>query len=199
MGYGECGHCGRSLILARSDAKFCSAKCRVYAARAAKKNRFPTDMVSRDRWLRWKPVRRGGRVTKMPITVTGRNASSTDAGTWATFAAADGSMAGVGLGFALGDGIGCIDLDDCIVDGVVAGWAQDVLDRCPPTFIEISQSGRGLHVFGFLPEGHGRNIRHGDVAIEFYSVGRFMALTGDRFGGAPLVLADLSEVVASIH
>jgi len=46
-----------------------------------------------------------------------------------------------------------------------------------------------------LPEGSGRVIRRGDVAIEVYSAVRFMAVTGERFEDAPLRLADLSEVV----
>ena len=155
-------------------------------------------MTLKARWMRWELVSRAGRMTKRPITVAGRQASSTDASKWTDYATAKRSAVGAGLGFALGEGIGCIDLDHCIVDGVVAGWAQDILDRCPPTFVEVSQSKTGLHIFGLLPEGSGRNIRRVDVAIEFYSVGRFMAVTGDRFGSAPATLADLSEVTASV-
>lgn len=148
-------------------------------------------MTEKARWIRREK-------SKRPVTVTGKSASSTDAGTWSTFTKAHDSTVGVGLGFVLGDGIGCIDLDHCITDGVVADWASSILDRCPPTFVEVSQSGEGLHIFGLLPEGPGRNIRRGDAAVEFYSVGRYIAMTGDRFGGAPSSLADLSEVIASI-
>lgn len=190
-----CGYCGGTMVTVRSDAKFCTTKCRVYASR---KPGLPAEMTSKARWLRWKPVTRGSRVTKMPITTTGAQASSTNASTWTTFAEAKASRSGSGLGFALGEGIGCIDLDHCIVDGKVAAWARDILDRCPPTFVEVSQSGTGLHIFGLLLEGAGRNIRRGEVAIEFYSVGRFMAVTGDRFEESPLTLADLSEVVSSV-
>jgi primase-polymerase (primpol)-like protein len=183
------------MLLARADARFCSTKCRVYWSRKAK---LPTEMTSKVRWMRWELAVRAGRISKRPITVAGRQASSTDESKWTDYATAKRSAVGAGLGFALGEGIGCIDLDHCIVDGVVAAWAQEVLDLCPPTFIEVSQSKTGLHIFGLLPERAGRNIRRGDVAIEFYSVGRFMAVTGDRFGSAPAKLADLSEVIASV-
>jgi primase-polymerase (primpol)-like protein len=191
----RCGYCGGTMVTVRSDAKFCTTKCRVYASR---KPGLPSEMTGKSRWMRWKPVRRGDRVTKMPITTSGAQASSTNASTWSTFADAKSSKAGVGLGFALGEGIGCIDLDHCITDGIVADWAQQILDRAPSTYIEVSQSGEGLHIFGLLPEGAGRNIRRGDVAIEFYSAGRFMAVTGNRFANAPVVLADLTEVVTSV-
>lgn len=169
-------------MLLREDARFCSAKCRVYAAREAKK--LPTEMRSRDRFVRYSSK-------KVPLTVAGRNASSTNAATWSSHKDAVASEVGEGVGFVLGDGIGCIDLDHCIEDGRVADWAQEVLDNNPGTYVEVSRSGSGLHVFGLLTEGPGRNVRDGVRAIEWYSVGRYIALTGRRFNRSPLSLAPL--------
>ncbi|NOJ59747.1 DNA primase [Arthrobacter sp. 260] len=190
-----CEYCGESINLLRAGARFCSTKHRVYASR---KPVLPVEMTSKARWMRWKPVRRGGRVTKLPITTEGKPASSTNTATWCSYQVARQSTLGTGLGFALGEGIGCIDLDHCIIDGVVAEWARAILDSCPPTYIEVSQSGEGLHIFGLLPEGSGRNIRSGEMAIEFYSAGRYIAVTGNSFEGSPTRLADLSGVVASV-
>lgn len=128
---------------------------------------------------------------KVPRTVSGFSASSTDPATWASFGAARASSVGEGIGFVLGEGIGCIDLDHAIVDGVVADWAQLVLDANPDTYIEVSRSGEGLHIFGLLNEGPGRKIRDGRN-IEVYSVGRYIALTGTRYAAAPAKLAPLS-------
>jgi primase-polymerase (primpol)-like protein len=187
------------MLLMRDDAKFCTQKCGVYYRRSAHKNPIlPAEMTNSSRWMRWKMVQRGSRATKMPVTLAGRAASSTDAATWTDYRSAAASDLGNGLGFALGEGVGCIDLDHCLNDGVVADWAQRILDSAPDTYVEVSQSKTGLHIFGLLPEAPGRNIRRGDYAVEFYSVGRFIAVTGDRFGNSPAVLADLSEVVASI-
>lgn len=176
------------MVTVRSDARYCSTRCRVAGNRKLRK--LPSEMTSRARFVRWKLAMRRGKETKVPLTVAGRAASSTDPATWATFKAAAASSAGRGLGFVLGDGIGCIDLDHCIVDGAVADWAQEVLDANPASFVEVSQSGTGLHVFGFLEEGPGRKIRDGRD-IEIYSVGRYIALTGERFGSAPSKLEPL--------
>lgn len=155
-------------------------------------------MTKNDRWMRWELKKRADRATKRPITVAGASASSTNAETWSSFAAANRSKVGAGIGYALGSGIGCIDLDHCIVDGELQPWAADILSACPDTFIEVSQSGSGLHIFGLLAESHGRNIRRGETAIEVYSTGRFIAMTGKRFKDSPARLADISELVKSI-
>jgi primase-polymerase (primpol)-like protein len=169
----------------RAGARFCSSNCRLKAHRRAKSaGDLPAEMKTRARFVRFTS-------TKRPITATGRSASSTNADTWSTHAAAAASTEGEGVGFVLGDGIGCIDLDHCIQDGTTADWAQQVIDANPGTYIEVSRSGEGIHIFGRLDEGPGRNFRDGERAIEVYSVGRYIALTGNRYGAAPLRLAAL--------
>lgn len=137
---------------------------------------------------------------KVPLQVSRRVASSTDPATWNSYKRVRESRLGAGLGFVLnGDGIVCIDLDHCIERGKVASWAQEILARLPRTYIEVSASGSGLHIFG---RGHvpvGRRIRRADGArIEVYGDGRFIAVTGTRFESAPSALADLSEVLAEL-
>ncbi|UXZ57079.1 hypothetical protein [Curtobacterium sp. Arg-1] len=180
-----CEECGASLRLLREGARFCGSKCRLRAHRRAKSaGELPAEMKQQHRFVRFTS-------TKRPITVTGRAASSTNAATWSTHAEAAASAKGEGIGFVLGAGIGCIDLDHCITDGGLAPWAQEVVDANPGTYIEVSRSGHGLHIFGRLDEAAGRNFRDGQRAIEFYSTGRYIALTGNRFGTAPLRLAAL--------
>jgi len=188
MDNGTCEYCGASLKLLRAGARFCSTKHRVYFSRRPK---LPVEMTEMARWVR-------RTATKRPITVTGRPASSTNSETWSSFAEADAAAVGAGLGFVLGDGVGCIDLDHCFVDGELAEWAAEIVDRCQATFMEVSQSGEGLHIFGLLPDGGGRNMRDGARSVEFYSTGRYIAVTGNRFAGSPSRLADLSGVVASV-
>lgn len=136
-------------------------------------------MRARARWVRHDAHKR-------PLTVTGHAASVTDPSTWCTYGEASASRAGVGVGIVLGDGLGCIDLDDAIHgDGTVKPWARDVLDEYGPASIltEVSMSGRGLHLFLPLDEAPGRRIRDGDVKIEIYSRARFIAVTGNRLEG----------------
>jgi primase-polymerase (primpol)-like protein len=139
--------------------------------------------------------------TKVPLTAdTGEAASSTDPATWTNHRSAARSRHGVGLGFVLAseDGIVCLDLDHCVQDGQIAEWAQAVVDACPPTYVEVSPSGTGLHIFGRGRLPRGRRIRRsGGVCIEAYSSGRYIAM-GRRHGAAPLVLADLSAVLAEV-
>lgn len=162
------------MLLPRKGAKFCTSKCRVYAHRAAKRPPFPESMTSCDRW-----VRRAA--DKRPLTVAGKAASSTDPHTWSTFDEARNSGAGVGLGFVLGDGIGCIDLDHCFDGGKLTDWAAEYVAGItePIIFAEVSQSGDGVHVFIEAPEAPGRKIRDGRN-IERYTAGRYIAVTGDR-------------------
>lgn len=163
----------------RADARYCSGRCRVAAHRAE----VPAELKRRERWLRHD--------SKRPITVTGAPASSTNCRTWTTYDRADSSSVGDGLGFALGDGVACIDLDHCLTDGVLADWAEPIVAACRGTYMEVSPSGEGLHIFGLaeVGQGHRRN------GVEVYDRGRYMTVTKRRFRRAPLVLRDLQAVI----
>lgn len=129
----------------------------------------------------------------MPIQIDGRAASSTNPDTWASFV--EVKAASGRLGFVLGGGVGCIDLDHALVGGVLSAPARRILDAVGPTWVEVSPSGDGLHVWGRLPEAPGRVMTIDEQAVEVYSVGRYMTVTGVRFEDSPLVLADLSGIV----
>ncbi|MBB2956798.1 bifunctional DNA primase/polymerase [Pseudoclavibacter helvolus] len=184
----RCAECGTTMVTVRADAKFCTTKCRVYHHRNRAK--LPAELTEQPRWVRWKPVLRRGKVTKVPLRLDGSAASSTDASTWSSHADAAGATTGSGVGFVLGLGIGCIDLDHCLDGDVVAPWAQRILDANPSTYVEVSVSGTGLHVFGLLEEAPGRKIRDGRN-VEVYSRGRYIVVTGQRHGSAPRTLAPL--------
>ncbi|MFF3190543.1 bifunctional DNA primase/polymerase [Streptomyces misionensis] len=188
-----CEHCeGPMPITARRHARFCKPACRAAAHRAART--IPAELTSRPRW-----IRRTER--KVPVTVDGSAASSTDPATWSTYRDAARSSAGAGLGFVLdGDGIVVLDLDHCLVNGEVLPWAQGVLDAAGPTWVEVSQGGDGLHVWGrgALPGGAGRRLRLGDGTVEVYDRGRYIAVTGRTFGGTPRRLDDLQHVIDEV-
>lgn len=195
---GVCGgpECARELVApARGRTpSYCSGRCRTAAHRA---RQLPAPMREAARWVRWHWQVRAGKRTKRPITVRGAAASVTRPQTWATLDAVRASTRGDGIGFVLGDGIGCIDLDHVIVDGQLVPWAQAILDRTPDTYIEISPSGTGLHIFGFLAEAPGRG-QHGADGIEFYSQGRYITVTEQRWTRCSSTLADISALVASL-
>ena len=176
-----CAWCSTDFA-ARADARFCSTRCRVAAHRV----KLPEQMTSLPRWIRHE--------RKVPLTVRGGAASSTNSHTWSDFATASTSPVGDGLGFVLAaDGIACIDLDHCIVDGVLTDFARNVVRACHGTYIEVSPSGTGLHIFGLAEVGKGVRL----PGFEVYDRGRYMTVTGRRWKRAPLVLRDISQVLTS--
>jgi primase-polymerase (primpol)-like protein len=188
-----CQHCaGPMPITARSDARYCSGRCRVAAHRA--RRAVPAELTSRPRW-----IRHTGR--KVPLTVGGSVASSTDSSTWSRYRDAAASSSGVGLGFVLdGDGIVCLDLDHCLDEqGEPAPWARMILDAAGATWVEVSRSGDGLHVWGTgsLPQGR-RITVGGGGSVELYGAGRYIAVTGRTFGDTPSRLGDLQHVIDSL-
>ncbi len=118
-------------------------------------------------------------------------ASSTDAGTWTTWGHASGSRVGVGAGFVLdGDGIVCVDLDHCLRGGRLTADGAVLLEGCPSTWVEVSPSGTGLHVWGYADVCERRVGEAG--RCEVYGWGRYITVTGKRFRQAPAELADLT-------
>ncbi|WP_207957364.1 bifunctional DNA primase/polymerase [Streptomyces sp. YIM 98790] len=191
-----CRRCGERLPVGGRGRvpSYCSTRCRVAAYRARRaEEALPPELARGRRW-----VRRDG---KRPIRAdNGRSASATDPFTWTTHPRAARSEHGDGLGrvLAAGDRLVCIDLDHCLSGGRLAGWARKIVDRCPPTYTEVSPSGTGLHIWGRGEVTRGRRIRRPDGAhIEVYGAGRYIAL-GRRHERSPLELADLSDLVAEL-
>ncbi|MCT9142932.1 hypothetical protein [Streptomyces violarus] len=126
-------------------------------------------------------------------------ASSTDPSTWSRYAYAAASSAGAGLGFVLdGDGVVCLDLDHAVVDGELLPWAQRIVDAAGSTWVEVSLSGTGLHIWGRGSLPHGRRIAVGSGSVELYGIGRYIAVTGRTWGDTPRRLGDLQHVIDSL-
>lgn len=171
--------------------RYCSGRCRVAAHRA--KAKPPAELTEGCRWVRHS-------ARKVPLTVDGKAASSTDPATWSTYAEACRSEAGTGLGCVLtGDGIVCLDLDHCLDEsGRPLPWAIEVLAQTPRTWVEISPSGDGLHIWGRAVFPGGRRLARPGQSVEVYGSGRYITVTGRRYDGAPAELADLTELIAAI-
>lgn len=175
--------------LYREGAKTCSPACRKRASRAAKsaKNKaestpIPAELRSIGRWVRWTPRRRGDRMTKVPVMISGHAASSTDSATWASFEDVAASTAGAGFGFVLnGDGIYCVDLDGVLVDGLLDPRAAALLESLDSFYVEVSPSGNGVHAWvrGGSPSGRKVYTQDDGLKVEWYSDGRYITVTGD--------------------
>lgn len=139
---------------------------------------------------------------KVPLRTDARFASVTDPSSWSDYGTAAGSAVGVGLGYVLtsADDVLCIDLDHVLAtDGVLAPWAADLLARLPKTFIEVSHSGSGLHIWGRGHVAAGRRIAMPNgTGLELYGDRRYIAMTSKVWRGSPSILADLSEVLPTL-
>jgi len=142
-------------------------------------------------WILWTTEVRNDKLIKLPIDyrTCGRASvddpnSWTDATTVINAAKLFGGNYGVGFVFTKDDPFFFVDIDKCRVDES-SPWSETataVLSYFPGAAVEVSQSGRGLHIFGMgnAPDHSCKNI---PLGLEFYTEGRFVALTGDDIIG----------------
>lgn len=148
-------------------------------------------------WLIWKwEARANGTYTKPPYCALAplRHAMANQPSSWASRSdAIKAVMAGRahGIGFALtGTSIAAIDIDHCrnAETGVIDGWAQDLIDRAPGAYVEVTVSGSGLRIVG---TGNGVEthksfpIEHEapDAKIEiFRAATRYITVSGAQIG-----------------
>lgn len=147
---------------------------------------------------------RPGKTDKFPADFrSGRVVSAHDPQFWTDHATAIAAAAqfggayGVGFVFTEADPFWFLDLDACLLpDG--SDWSPLAKLLCGAfagAAIEVSQSGRGLHIFGTgRPPLHGcKNI---PLGLEFYHSGRFVALTGTSASGN--AAADFTHLLPSL-
>lgn len=132
--------------------------------------------------LEWLPDR--GKWNKVPIDY--RNGAPANAhdpaiqaewGTACDAAEIFGEGHGVGFVFNAADGFWFLDIDNCAANGAWSELAESLVRALPGAALEISVSGKGLHLFGrgAIPLHGCKNI---PLGLEFYHDGRFCALTG---------------------
>lgn len=143
------------------------------------------ELRNKPRWVRYKLTPRdNGTFSKVPKTITGKAGSSTNSSTWATYDDIVASTHGDGFGFVMNnDGIMCIDLDHCVVDGKPNDLALEFIASLPKTYVEFSPSGAGLHIWGFgiIPDDVPNKEIINGLSIERYCTGRFMTVTRKPF------------------
>ncbi|MEX3616483.1 phage NrS-1 polymerase family protein [Paenibacillus glucanolyticus] len=153
-------------------------------------DKIPTELKERKQWVVWKLEQRKGsaKPTKVPYTIDGERASSTDPSLWANFeevlAAYNKNkkiLSGIGYVFSEGDPFTGVDIDNCIVDGKVQ---EDVVEivKSLNSYTERSQSKKGLHVIvkGRIPGPKNRTGK-----FEMYDQDRFFVVTGDHVAKTP--------------
>ncbi len=141
-------------------------------------------------WVLWRLEERDGRMTKVPYQINGRRASATNPATWSTKKDAEAvwhnardRYHGIGTVMTRRYRTVFIDIDHCIdPTGRFDNRAEDIMSAFMDdngnltTYVEVSQSGTGLHliVIGEIP----RSFKNSRLNVEMYDNGRFIAMTG---------------------
>jgi Family of unknown function (DUF5906) len=144
---------------------------------------------------------RPGKTDKFPIDhATGRYADAHNQTIHLSFDRASqiallwGDPFGVGFVFTERDPFWFLDIDNCLLAG---GWAPHAIQACQllsGCAVEVSRSGKGLHLFGSgKPPAH---TCKNSLDMEFYHTGRFVALTGINAQGD--VSRDFTPVLSSL-
>lgn len=95
------------------------------------------------------------------------------------FVAADFFGARPGFVFTDNDPLFFIDIDNALQpDGQWSPIAKELCERFRGAAIEISQSGKGLHIFGYSTSTRAHSNKNAELHIEMYRRKRFVALTG---------------------
>lgn len=149
-------------------------------------------------WIVWRLEELPGaaKPAKMPYCPrTGQRASTVDPATWVSYSEAvaavqAGGWNGIGFVFSPDDPFGFLDLDSCADAGAWKPHAQAWIAALPGAAWEVSQSGTGLHGVVYC-DGEAllnkwRKWRDANgEPVEFYTTGRFMAISGTGWSGEP--------------
>lgn len=133
-----------------------------------------------------------GEWSKIPYSVGGRRASSTNPQTWCGFEEAVAQSAAYdGFGRVLdGGALVVIDVDDCVEGDHLDDFARRLAERFK-TYVEWSPSAKGIHIWtsGEWPNDGARNGK-----LEVYRKGRYMTMTGCRLSVATDVTRQPKEL-----
>lgn len=163
-------------------------------------DKIPQYLKEYGHFCNWKYELRDGKKTKVPYTPgTTHKASVSDPAAFTPFGTAASATEYDGIGVRVCDRLVGIDLDHCIVDGIILPWAQEIVDRFTSTYIEISPSGAGIRIFCLLPNSFAYDSNtyyikkgHIEVYIPGYT-NRFLTVTGNA-----LTNADITETADAL-
>lgn len=169
-------------------------------------NGVPTALMPYCQWVLWVAApskTRPGKTDKIPIDPrTGRYAGHNDPAIRMTGAEALAALpaaraTGVGFVFTREVPFFCIDVDNALHDGVWSPVAQTLCNWLSTCFIEVSYSGKGLHIIGTTqPFECGEENKTYKLDLYGQSAGHFIALTGHHAQGDASRLVDLSPLIA---
>jgi hypothetical protein len=167
-------------------------------------NDIPLELKNHPNWVLWKLEVRDGKPTKIPYTLAGERADSTNPDTWSGFPKAKwaferGTNKVSGIGFVLSSDTRVIGIDwDHVKNSDTGEWDKEALEEIKlcGSYAEVSQSGTGAHVLvkGRIPSGGRRKDN-----IEMYSKDRFFVVTGQHIEGTPREIIENQEAIDKLY
>lgn len=139
---------------------------------------IPEEMKVLKRFMGWRKEKRNEKIAKIPFSLIDRQGMGwNNPDRWLDFEEAKDKNHPLGFVLKDEDHIICVDLDQAIVDGHLTAMAESIVESFTGTYMELSQSGEGIHIFckGKLLD----NIIRPSEGIEIYKNNRYIALTGD--------------------
>lgn len=139
---------------------------------------LPEEIKNLKRFVGWRREELEGKVAKLPFSlIDGQGKDWNKPYKWLNFEGTKDKDSPLGFVLVEEDKIVCIDLDRAIVDGKLSPRAEDIVKDFAGTYMEVSQSGGGIHIFarGSLEN----NLNLSSKGIEIYKNNRYIALTGD--------------------
>lgn len=169
---------------------------------------FPQELKDRPQWVCWKwAVRKDqtgtSKLTKEPYDPRGmRKAKAGDPSTWGSYQEAVRTwlaqdLGGIGFEFSDERDVTGADFDHVLVGGTIQDPGLAAMITNAGTYVEVSPSGDGLHLFSLCgkPDGKTR-CKRGDY--EMYDHGRFFTVTGNVFDGHSEI-ADVRHAIERIY
>ena len=146
-------------------------------------------------WVLWRLEHKDGKPTKVPYSLNGQHASSTNEETWATYEQVTNTTGYSGIGFVLplNSTILGIDMDHCVENGEIKIANQELEKNFSNfyekanTYAELSPSKTGIRLFFKLTEPlvlKANNKKFGlnkEWGFECYTSKRFLTITENIF------------------
>ncbi|WP_313233442.1 hypothetical protein [Tissierella praeacuta] len=140
---------------------------------------LPEEMKNLKRFVGWRREELEGKVAKLPFSlIDGQGKDWNKADRWLNFRDAKDKDSPLGFVLVEEDKIVCIDLDRAIIDGKLSPGAEEIVKAFAGSYMEISQSGQGIHIFAMGSLDNNLNLSA--KGIEMYKNNRYIALTGNR-------------------
>jgi len=148
---------------------------------------IPNELKAIPHWILWGYREKDGNIIKVPIDPkTGAWINAHDPKNWLTFEEAikysKELKLGIGFDFTKDLGYVFIDMDHVYKNGIIEDPRIKSITENADTFIEISPSGEGLHLFFKCPKFDFGSTKIEGLPIEVYDKARFTTFTGMPFG-----------------